>query len=663
MMEGNRVFALALILGVMVVWIVNMVFSRGLVDHEVLFTTAMFGFGSGVGSDATVVVADSTLPDGVDALEACSSLKSRFFDRADRTPEHVLKSSRHHWKQLNCAELLARRGSQVVSNILSPSKSQPPPQPQSNTQRLTQTQTSSASRERMGVTLEPINAKERSIREAQEAQVAKCHALREETGIKPGRSWGRATKQEQKEWTGSQCDRYGAMTPGTVHNEATPLIDTRSAIVSPPAAVTASALLAGSGATRAASITPPDSVPFGGGGDQAISTNIKSGTNGSELHAIPGGGSEALAVLGDRKADTEWCFQNKEKYNVVPMKSWGTLPKSMQLDWKEHTCDVIFSLKRRKAYKMVECPVSNFNDTSLPLIAIMAASTTRKVRRPSPKTMSLFTYLLPSLRTSIDCGFRYVFVMGYDEGDPYHDTQGGMAKTRAWFDQHISGVLRTKGIHVDFLPVAVRNTVRKPGPVFIAMARAAYSYGADFFYRVNDDTEMVGRWPTRFVKSLTKLPPPYGVIGPFCDANKKILTHDFVHRTHMEIFEMNYYPPALVDWWMDDWVTLVYGWGRTFQSRGAEVIHHTGAHGQRYEVDRANEAKVDLLVKQGRQLIRAWMLKHNAPEREIQAFDKETKPHYRTGNIKIQMISEKDSVSMATSLAQPPRSPKVSRRL
>ncbi len=44
--------------------------------------------------------------------------------------------------------------------------------------------------------------------------------------------------------------------------------------------------------------------------------------------------------------------------------------------------------------------------------------------------------------------------------------------------------------------------------------------------------------------------------GPKCQqGNDKILTHDFVHRLHLEIFDMNYYPPELVDWWMDDWIS------------------------------------------------------------------------------------------------------------
>ena len=42
------------------------------------------------------------------------------------------------------------------------------------------------------------------------------------------------------------------------------------------------------------------------------------------------------------------------------------------------------------------------------------------------------------------------------------------------------------------------------------MARAAYSGGADYFYRVNDDTELVENWPKVFVRALKALPAPYG---------------------------------------------------------------------------------------------------------------------------------------------------------
>lgn len=65
---------------------------------------------------------------------------------------------------------------------------------------------------------------------------------------------------------------------------------------------------------------------------------------------------------------------------------------------------------------------SNLRD-DLPLIAVMAATTTRKIDKPSTKNLSLFMYLLPSLIRTLDCGFRYEYVMGYDKGDPFYDSK------------------------------------------------------------------------------------------------------------------------------------------------------------------------------------------------------------------------------------------------
>jgi hypothetical protein len=65
---------------------------------------------------------------------------------------------------------------------------------------------------------------------------------------------------------------------------------------------------------------------------------------------------------------------------------------------------------------------SNLRD-DLPLIAIMAATTTRKIDKPSTKNLSLFMYLLPSLVRTLDCGYRYEYVMGYDKGDPFYDSK------------------------------------------------------------------------------------------------------------------------------------------------------------------------------------------------------------------------------------------------
>ena len=59
----------------------------------------------------------------------------------------------------------------------------------------------------------------------------------------------------------------------------------------------------------------------------------------------------------------------------------------------------------------------------LPLICIMAATTTRKIIDPSTSNLALFLYLLPSLVRSLDCGYRYEYVLGFDAGDPFYDSE------------------------------------------------------------------------------------------------------------------------------------------------------------------------------------------------------------------------------------------------
>ena len=240
----------------------------------------------------------------------------------------------------------------------------------------------------------------------------------------------------------------------------------------------------------------------------------------------------------------------------------------------------------------------------------MAATTTRKMRKPSTKTLALFLYLLPSLVRTVDCGFRYEYVLGYDEGDQFYDTTSGLQEVKSWFDMYVVKPLKENGIQMTLTLVKVKNTQKKPGPVFIEMARKAYENGATYFYRVNDDTEFLNNWPSIYVKVLSSLTLPYGVIGPLCNhGNERILTHDFVHRLHMEIFEMNYYPPELSDWWMDDWISYVYGQQRTFMSKSIKVIHHTGHQGTRYQVDGSHEKLLPKLIEEGRIKLRNYLLK------------------------------------------------------
>lgn len=120
------------------------------------------------------------------------------------------------------------------------------------------------------------------------------------------------------------------------------------------------------------------------------------------------------------------------------MKSWGLLPMNEIDSWKRRNCDLVFTSQRMSLKQISNClpaaggsggskdkknrAASSADINKLPLISIMAATTTRKINNPSTKNLALFMYMLPSLMRTLDCGFRYEYVLGYDKGDPFYDT-------------------------------------------------------------------------------------------------------------------------------------------------------------------------------------------------------------------------------------------------
>ena len=59
-----------------------------------------------------------------------------------------------------------------------------------------------------------------------------------------------------------------------------------------------------------------------------------------------------------------------------------------------------------------------------------------------------------------------------------------------------------------------------------------------------------------------------------------------------------YYPPALADWWMDDWISRVYGRCRTLRLHWVKVDHAQVA--RRYGIDGRNKRFLAPLVRAGR---------------------------------------------------------------
>ena len=143
--------------------------------------------------------------------------------------------------------------------------------------------------------------------------------------------------------------------------------------------------------------------------------------------------------------------------------------------------------------------------------------------------------------------------------------------------------------------------------------RAVFDDGADYVYQLNDDTILVSKdWLETYVRALeaSELAPNLGVAGPLDTQNERILTHSFVHRTHVEIFDA-FFPKAFRNWWSDDWISTVYGSRATFARRDVVVTHNvqsqkTGAW-NRYDVDHAAQHQLHSEVQKGFVVINAWL--------------------------------------------------------
>jgi len=225
-------------------------------------------------------------------------------------------------------------------------------------------------------------------------------------------------------------------------------------------------------------------------------------------------------------------------------------------------------------------------------------------------------------------------------GDLFYDVEGREKEIQQWFQIEIQEkAKKEKGIHVQLFLLHFDNVAKKPGPVFNYLTQTAYNDGVNYIYRINDDTILKNeKWTSIFIQRLHEQGKKaagiitdtgsssssiiFGVVGPACHVgNGKILTHDFVHRQHLDIFS-SYYPESLSDWWMDDWISRVYGPMRTTRLKEVEV-GHSAEHGTRYEIEMGHQELLPKEVQIGRTKIEEYMNKVGVDEETKRKFQQE----------------------------------------
>ena len=137
------------------------------------------------------------------------------------------------------------------------------------------------------------------------------------------------------------------------------------------------------------------------------------------------------ALIFSRKT---WCQNAKKDNSIESRNSFGKATTAARTIWKDYKCDKLLESKLSMLNPIADCGEthmtlgSNGNDTSpknlssYPMISILVAVTTRKIKKPTLRDLDLYTVSMPSLMGSLDCGFRYSVIVGYEVGDPYLDT-------------------------------------------------------------------------------------------------------------------------------------------------------------------------------------------------------------------------------------------------
>lgn len=422
------------------------------------------------------------------------------------------------------------------------------------------------------------------------AMARECLALHAQNGVIVGFSWGSLDAPGIERWRVLDCDRFvGAHVAGAAPTE-----------------------LAEEGEEGGAADEP------GFGSAQQVAR--PSWWSGWAERGAPAGPSAAVKRCAALRRGAPGFLAGT---------SWGSMSEAEQQQWEALGCvhiEPALLLERAAEARYVAsygatlaaalgartARLRKREGSADPVVAIGVSTTTRTlvVRRLSD--LALFSIMLPSLAATAQVGFEYWLYLAHDVGDRFFEAEGVRHKVARWCQRSLLAPLRARGIEASVLLLRFNNTVRKPGPVFNFMMAAAAEDGADFLYRINDDTELRGAdWTAQAVRALERM-RRVGVVGPICDeGNVAILTHDMVHRTHLAIFGGLYYPPVLSDWYMDDWISRVYGQART-QKGPFYVTHHIGQHATRYAVDRAHEFALDHELAAGRAAIARWCAAHEA---------------------------------------------------
>ncbi len=224
-----------------------------------------------------------------------------------------------------------------------------------------------------------------------------------------------------------------------------------------------------------------------------------------------------------------------------------------------------------------------------------------------PTELPFFRRLLLSFCHTCSRGYQYHFYIAHDHNDPFFHYNSSHA---LFTDYYFDFVERNCPSYVN-VSLHLHECAHAGNPAWAQndAMMAAYMDDIAYYYRVNDDTIFeTTSWTEHLIETLLRYDPPnVGVVGPwFRDGNIAILTHDFVHRSHVDIFGF-YYPRVFTDWFADDWITGVY-WPERCKKVPGVRVKHTMEMGSRYVVRFEKANRVAMEVEIGKTMLKRFLM-------------------------------------------------------
>ena len=264
-------------------------------------------------------------------------------------------------------------------------------------------------------------------------------------------------------------------------------------------------------------------------------------------------------------------------------------------------------------------------DDNRPFVAIVACIASGVFRTDRFIEEHLLSSIYDTVTPEERRNYRVELVLGYDDTDKFWQSHPRELRPRRK-DGDSGDYDGQEVIPLNFVSIRKDPDGKRPNRIpFNELCQAALEYGASYIVRVNDDSEFVtSGWITVAVQALRSFSPPnVGVVGPTCkQGNTDIMTHDFVHApTHLSIFG-TYYPEVFDNYYLDDWISRVYGTARTRLLADFEVVHHLERFWTRYKATYDQDKLLDEEVEDGGQAIERYLRERKpAKQRKVLGTD------------------------------------------